>query len=118
MEYLIIIVLELLGIGFAVMETVSKLNDEYKETWLQILGRYIQQDWDTLIRSFLVLLLNLIAHYIVENYTDLFLNDTYYQLIGFALALILGYAGQRLIYKYFGKAEKFLEKKVDDKLNK
>jgi hypothetical protein len=34
----------------------------------------------------------------------------------FGAAFVIGYAGQRLVYKYLGSAEKFLDKKVGDKL--
>ena len=117
MEYAIIIILQVIGVGFSVMERISKIGDKQPTfTRHEIVNAFWVEDWDTLIVSGLVLALNLVAHYIVEHYTVIFLENDYAQLYGFGIALIMGYAGQRLIYKYMGSAEKFLDKKVDDRL--
>lgn len=91
-------------------------NTNPTKTIREIIAIFVSEDWDTLIVSALVLLLNLVAHFIIAAYTTLPNTVEYYPLYSFGAALVLGYAGQRLIYKYLGSAEKFLDKKVDAKL--
>lgn len=118
MEYLIILILQFIGIGFHVMQKVTALDDMHSEkNWKQVFGLFLKHDWDTLIVSGLVIALNIVGHYIVNAYAPEFTASiSYYHIWGFMIALILGYGGQRLIYKYLGKAENFLDKKVGDKL--
>lgn len=119
MEYTIIIILQLLGIGFHVMQKISALGDKFPEkTVPEIRGIFWKEDWDTLVGSALVLALNLVVHYIIEEYTDLAETVAYYILYAFGAAFILGYAGQRMIYKWLGSAEKKLTEKGDNLINK
>lgn len=121
MEYLIIIVLQILGIGFHVMQRIAKLNLLYKDK-PEISARYVvsvfmKEDWNTLIVSVLIILLNLVVHFILDTYGhDYTSGISGFQLYGFLVAFVLGYAGQRLVYKYLGTAENFLNKKVEGKL--
>ena len=51
------------------------------------------------------------------NYAmDIIYQNPNFHLWMFGAAFVIGYAGQRLVYKYLGSAEKFLDKKVGDKL--
>ena len=116
MEYLLIFTLQLLGIGFHVMQKIISLGDKHVEkNRSQIFSAFLYEDWDTLVVSTLIIILHLVSHYIVENYTKIDEINNYH-LYSFGLALLLGYAGQRIIYKYLGSAEEFLNKKVSDKL--
>lgn len=116
MEYTLIFILQILGIGFHVMQKIISLGDEHKDkNRSQIFSAFLYEDWDTLSVSALIIALHLVSHYIVENYTTIRQIDNYH-LYSFGLALVLGYAGQRIIYKYLGSAEEFLNKKVNDKL--
>lgn len=116
MEYLLITILQLLGIGFHVMQKIISLGNDFPEKKRkEILSTFVNEDWDTLCVSALVMILNLVAHYIIERYAHSITAYPYYSLISFGIALTLGYAGQRMIYKYLGSAEKFLDKKVEDK---
>jgi hypothetical protein len=117
MEYLLIFILQILGIGFHVMQKIISIGDKHPEkNRSQIFSAFLYEDWDTLAVSLLVIATHLIAHYIVANYTDLSMTSDKYILWSFSLALLLGYAGQRLAYKFLGSAEEFLNKKVSDKL--
>jgi len=117
MEYLLIFILQLIGVGFHVMQKIILLGDKHPDkNRSQVFSAFLYEDWDTLVVSSLVVATHLIAHYIVENYTDLSLTSEKYILWSFGIALILGYAGQRLAYKFLGSAENFLDKKVNDKL--
>jgi hypothetical protein len=117
MEYLIILALQLCGIGLHVMQKVSVFDKQYPEKSIkEIMTVFWNEDWNTLAVSAIVLFLNLIAHYIVNTYAPQVNNFDNYILYAFGAALVFGYAGQRLVYKYLGSAENFLNKKVDEKL--
>lgn len=119
MEYALIVLLQLIGIGLHVMQKVIALGDQNKSMERkEIFATFWHEDWDTLFVSGLVLVLNLAAHYIIEAYTILPKEIGNYPLYAFGIALVLGYAGQRLIYKYLGTAEAALAKKGDQILNK
>lgn len=115
MEYFLIFLLQLIGIGFHVGQKLKAMDDKYPDKNIrQLLNTFIDEDWITLCISALVIALNLVTHYIIDTYTpDLRNSVNYYILYTFAIALILGYSGQRIIYKYLGKAEEVLNKKAD-----
>lgn len=117
MEYLIIAILQLLGIGFHVMQKVSNLGNTFpQKTRKEILGIFFQEDWDTLGISALILATCEMAHYIIHNYAQTIAAMQYFELTWFAVSLVLGYSGQNLVYKWLGSAETFLDKKVTEKL--
>lgn len=117
MEYALIFILQAIGISLSVTQKVTLLDKQFPDfNKKQIFAVFLDEDWTTLLGSAIVLILNIVTHYIVDNYTTY--HDTFenYDLYSFAIALILGYAGQRLIYKWLGSAEKALDKKVSDKI--
>lgn len=118
MEYLLIIILQVIGVGLHVSQKVIKIGNENKQmTRNGIITVFWNEDWDSLFASFFILLLNLVAHYIVGEYAPANITEyEYYMIISFGLALLFGYAGQRIVYSYLGKAEEFLNKKVENKL--
>jgi ABC-type Fe3+ transport system permease subunit len=117
MEYALIIILQLLGIGFHVGQKVHELDKKFEnDTLQQVFNQFWNSDRVTVFISGLVLLLNLVVHYIIEEYAAGIRSIENYDLYSFGVALVLGYAGQRLIYKYLGKAEEVLNKKVEEKL--
>jgi hypothetical protein len=117
MEYALITILELIGIGLHVGQKVHELDGKFEnDTLKQVFGQFWNSDRVTVFISGLVLLLNLVVHYIIEVYAPSIRDMKYYDLYSFGIALVLGYAGQRLIYKYLGKAEEVLNKKVEEKL--
>jgi hypothetical protein len=116
MEYFLIFILQVIGCGLHVAQKVLELDKKFHDDSLEtVLKEFLKTDRVTLIISALVLALNIVVHYIVGEYSD-FDEIEYYDLYSFGLAFVLGYAGQRLIYKYLGKAEEALNKKVESKL--
>lgn len=123
MEYILIIVLQLLGIGFHVMQKVIEIgNHNPLKTSNEIFKIFFAEDWDTLIVSALVLMVDVVFHFANDYYG--FINTSFafpslggltisYLAISFVLAFILGYAGQRIAYKFLGTAEKFINKKTE-----
>jgi hypothetical protein len=117
MEYILIFLLELAGIGLHVMQKIIGIGNRHPgKKRPEIIGIFWDEDWDTLIVSAIVLFINLIAHFIVAEYATYLTEWEYYDLFSFGLALVLGYAGQRVIYNYLGTAEKYLNQQVEQKL--
>ena len=121
MEYFLIFILQAIGIGLSVLQKVKSIDDKYPDfTKSQIWGVFWDEDWTTLLGSGLVLTLNLVTHFIVQTYAPHFEEITImgvpYIIAALGIALVLGWGGQRLIYKWLGSAEKVLDKKVNDKL--
>lgn len=114
MIHFLTILLFILGVGYHVMQKVMRLRRKYPQFNLpEIFGTFLKEEWDSLIVSFLVLCTYQLFLFIVEmsqmvmpSWWDKYLAD-------YALALILGYAGQRLAYKYLGTAEKVLSEKAE-----
>jgi hypothetical protein len=119
MEYLLITILQLLGIGFHVAQKIITLGDKFPDEKKKgvILAAFWDEDWDTLLVSFLVLISDLVAH-VVIHYIGLEMSkEWYWQVFPFALAFVLGYGGQRIAYKVLGSAEQVLTTQVTDRLN-
>lgn len=117
MEYVLIIILQIIGCGLHVLQKVMELDKKFPDDTLgDVFSMFWKTDRVTLIISFFILCLNLVAHYIIEVYAPQIREIENWVLYGFGLALLLGYAGQRLVYKYLGKAEEVLNKKVENKL--
>lgn len=118
MEYLIIIAFQLCGISLHIMQKVITLGSNYEDhSWKQVFGAFFKEDWDTLLVSGIVLCVNLLVQFVINNYAmDIIYQNPNFHLYMFGAAFVIGYAGQRLVYKYLGSAEKFLDKKVGDKL--
>jgi hypothetical protein len=115
MEYLLIIALQLIGISLHIMQKIGELDDKHPTKPLsEIRIIFWREDYNTVIVSGIVLLLNLIVHYILSAYSTIS-TVKHYHLWAFGFAFVLGYAGQRLIYRYLGTAEKYLNKKVENK---
>lgn len=114
MEYVMVFILQALGISLSATQKMLELDRKFPEDKLSdVINLFLKEDRITLMISGIVLLFNLVAHYIVDTYTDLPISVEYYPIWAFGIAFVLGYAGQRIIYKYLGKAEGLLMKKAD-----
>jgi hypothetical protein len=120
MEYSLILILQLLGIGFHVGQKVLELDKLTPDDSLSdVFKIFWREDKITvLISVVLILPLNEVLYFILLDYgPDSIVLYEYFDLIFFAVSLILGYSGQRLVYGALGKAVSYAEKKVNDKLN-
>lgn len=117
MEYLLIIALQFIGIGLHVAQKVMELDKKFEDdSFGDVLNAFWKQDKFTLLVSLLVLALNLLTHFILAAYSDIPASLDNYLLYSFGISLVLGYAGQRLIYKGLGKAEEALTKRVEERV--
>jgi len=95
-----------------------KLRKKFPQFGLKsIFATFFQQEWDSLIRSFLVWS-TMMMWLFISRTTHLLLPAWYHKWGIYVLALLAGYAGQRLAYKYLSTAEEVLEKKVEILNNK
>lgn len=131
MLYLFIILFQLLGIGFHVGQKAMEIDKRTPgDTLGEVLRIFLKENLITLFISTLVLIADLSVHGALDVYTTwpdepvktfLWLIPLPFE-VPFPIAAILwsfvlGYAGQRLIYKGLGKAESIIEQKLEAKLN-
>lgn len=113
MIYILTTILTVCGVMFHVMQKVKHLREKFPTlTASGIWKTFMFEEWNTLIVSFLVWLVHQLSIFICiyHNVT----LPMWYKLWGvYALALALGYCGQRVAYKYLGTAEKILEKRAE-----
>lgn len=103
-----------LGIGFQVMEKISKLRQKHIEASPQkIIKTFFWEDWNTVIVSCMCLALTTFLMYfgIAEM---LRIPAAWADIFYFSLFVLGGYGGQRLVYKFLGTAESKLSKKLDE----
>lgn len=114
MVYFLILFFQFLGISFHVMQKIVSLGDKFPAKKVgEIFSVFWMEDWDTLTISGLIVLLDLGIHFVIFDFLELPMPPEWYYRVGpFALALVLGYAGQRLIYKWFGTAEQFFDRQA------
>lgn len=118
MDYFWIFILQLIGIGFHVGQKIYELDKLSPDDSLEdVFNIFWKSDRVTVFISVVILAFNLSVHSIMHDYGPKSILDyEYYHLISFAIALVLGYAGQRIVYGALGKAVDFAEKKINDKL--
>lgn len=119
MEYFIIFICELLGIGFQILDVVRTYDKQFPAyTKKQIFGVFWEEDWTTLLGSALVLVFNFVAHYVVDtNFPDVHnwsLWGIPYIVLAYIMAMVLGFAGQFIVNKWLGTAKQVLIKKSEE----
>lgn len=113
MDYILTSILMLVGILFHVMQKVRQLKIQFPELApVRVWKTFFSEEWDSLIVSFLVWLVYELWLYI--SVINGFRLPNWYDMYGmYGLALVLGYCGQRVAYRYLGTAEKVLQKRAD-----
>lgn len=125
MEYFLALVLQVLGISFHVMQKIISLGDKHKDkTRSEIFSIFLAEDWDTLAVSALVLVTCMVFHFSANYYFPESMNkiveipilniDVPIVILILIASFVIGYAGQRLVYKWLGSAEKYLDKKAGE----
>jgi hypothetical protein len=118
LEYFLIISLQGVGILLSILHKCKEIDDlNDGDTFRDVWRMFWLRDRITVLISIVVTFLHLLIHVILDVYSDIPKTVPHYNLWDFGLALVMGYGGQRLIYKYLGKAELFLGKKVGDRLS-
>lgn len=116
-ECIFISLLQFVGIGLNVMKNIIGLGDTFpSKTKKEILVEFWNRDWDTLIVSILIWFAHIVIHVIMAYYDFAFLITSYeyYLAVSYSLALVVGFGGQALAYKWLGKATQYFDNKVND----
>ena len=114
MDYLLTIVLFILGVCFHVMQKIMILKASFPQLkFRDIWNTFFKQEWDSLVVSGLVLCVAEIALFIAVN-NKVTLPNWLDEWGMYLIPLVLGYSGQRIAYKYLQTAEAVLEKKVEN----
>ena len=130
LEFFLIIVLQAIGVSFNIGKKVLELDKKCPDDSVgDVFRMFWKDDRFTVMLSGVIVLFDLVVHLIIAVYAPSvraaevsipmsnvmsFLPDLKvpYLIISFGIALLLGYGGQALMYKLFGK----LEKKVTENL--
>ena len=116
MDYFFTTSLNLIGIMYMIMVSIKKLRAKYPTLHPKtVLSTYFVEEWDSMILSFIGLVLfELVLYIIRHNQTEL---PDWIETWGiYVFAAVWGYASQRLAYSIFNTSEAVLQKKID-KLN-
>lgn len=130
LEFVLICILQFLGIGLGILQKVFELDKKSPDDTLnEVFSMYWATDRIPVFISAFILVLNLVVHLIIVVYAPgvrdvvvtiplsklvSFFPDVHinYLVISFVTAFLVGFFGQKLFYKILGK----LEKKVEEKL--
>lgn len=117
MEYLIIIVAQIFGILFHNYLKIKQIDERRDDdTFWEVLNVFYRENALTLILSAIILCFTVFVHAVVAYYTDLRESFDYYDISGAGISLILGYQGQRLVYKALDKGTAVVDRKLDEKV--
>lgn len=117
MIYLLTIACFKLGVGYHVMQSIMKLRAKFPELGFKtVFATFFIQEWDSLLRSLLVMFTFIIFLFVTIQ-AEVKFPDWYYDWGVYGIALLAGYAGQRLAYSYLSTAEGILEKKAESLKN-
>lgn len=112
LSYLFIFAFQLLGMLFNVMQHIGQLRKAYPSHKPgELVAVFWQEDWNTMAVSVAVVATQLLVHVVLFVYYPEITKGNYFYAISFALAIVLGYAGQNLVYKFLGTAANKLEEK-------
>lgn len=119
MDFILIVGLQIIGVGFHVGQKIRDLRVKFPNKKIpEVFGVFWQQDWNTLLGSALVLAFDMMVHFIIMEYLPAIAAHEYFEVISFGVAFVLGYAGQRIIYKHLGTAESFINSQIERRIGK
>lgn len=117
MEYVIIIVAQIFGILFHNYLKIKQIDERRSDdTFIEVLQVFYKENILSLILSAVILFFTVFVHGVIWYYTDLNLTIPYYDLGAVGISLILGYQGQRLVYKALDKGTSAVDRKLDEKV--
>lgn len=100
------------GVWFHIMQQIRKLRAKFPDLPAkEIKNTFLTQEWDVLIVAGMVNALCLFFEYLGAS-KHIGLDADFAELIVAAFMVVIGYAGNRLVYKALGTSEKVLSKKI------
>ncbi len=117
MEYLIISIAQIFGILFHTYIKIDAIdNRRPDDSFWEVLLVFYQENLKSLILSFVILAFTIFIRFVIELHTNLDETIPYYELINIGISLILGYQGQKIVYKALDKGTGVVERKLDEKI--
>ncbi len=117
MEYVIIVLAQIFGILFHTFIKIKTIDDRRPDdTFFEVMGVFYAENMLSLLLSFVILAFTIFIRFVIELYTTLNETIPYYELINIGLSLILGYQGQKIIYKALDKGTGIVDRKLDEKI--
>ncbi len=124
MEYVFIFGLQIFGIFFNVGQTIVVLDKKNPDKSIrEIFNAFFETQWSSMFVSAGILLFHLFTHSIIHYYDmpirhksfllPLFNTEISYLGLSFIIALLFGYGGQELAFRYLNKGKDFLTKKAE-----
>lgn len=117
MEYVITIVAQVFGIlfhNFLKIDEIDKRRED--DTFWEVLTVFYRENILSLMLSTVILLFTVFVHFVIGYYSDINETIPYYDLIGAGVSLVLGYQGQRIVYKALNRGADAVDNKLDKKL--
>lgn len=118
MTYLFILALWWFGLCIHMLQKIAQLRKRFPEFKPRmVIYTFFGEEWDSLLVSCVVICVYLLFMFILKMNGQVFWS--WFAMYGqFGLALVLGYAGQALAYKYLNTATERLMEKADELKNK
>jgi len=124
MDYLFIFGFQLFGVAFHVGQVILNLDKEHTDKPMRgIIALFFSNEWASMSVSAVIILFHLFVEAFFDYYGFGFVKDSFtfpftsvqvpFIFVSGVVALVFGYGGQRLAYKYLGKAEQYLSSKAD-----
>ena len=107
-EYVLIGILYVMGVGFNISQKLSVLQKKFPSfSRKEIVQTFKKEEWNTMIVSFLGLI-TVQALWFAGHYENVTLPLWLHGFAVYPAAMVVGYAIQRIIYKYLGTSESAL----------
>src|SRR6187549_2851282 len=117
MDYALVVIAQIFGILFHTWIKIKTIDDRRPDdSFWEVMGVFYVENLLSVILSFVILAFTIFVRFVVELYTTLDETIPYYELINIGLSLILGYQGQKIIYKALDKGTGIVDRKLDEKI--
>lgn len=114
MEYIIMIIAQFFGVFFHNYLKIKEIDERRPDdTLMDVVSVFYRENLLTLILSAVIVLFTVFVHFVIGYYTDLPQRISYYDLIGAGVSLVLGYQGQRIVYKALNKGTDAVDRGLD-----
>lgn len=117
MEYVIMTIAQIFGILFHTYLKIKEIDDRRDDdTFWEVLTVFYRENVLSLMLSGVIILFTAFIHFVIGYYSDLNLTIPYYDLMGAGVSLVLGYQGQKIVYKALNKGTDIVDNGLDKKL--
>lgn len=108
------VIAQLFGVVFHTYLKIKEIDDRRPDdTLMEVVKVFYKENILSLMLSAVILLFTVFIHFVIGYYTDLPQTVPYYDLIGAGVSLVLGYQGQRIVYKALNKGTDAVDRGLD-----